>query len=67
MRPWEPSALLKMTDSIKVFSPEIQIRVREFYAMAYSMQMKLAGPFSVAQLLAVVMIWKRQNVRYSKQ
>ncbi|KAJ5100127.1 major facilitator superfamily domain-containing protein [Penicillium argentinense] len=66
IRPGELSALLKTTESIKAFSPEIQFRVHEVYAMAYSMQMKLAGAFSVAQLLAVVMIWKRQNVRYSK-
>ncbi|KAJ5973965.1 major facilitator superfamily domain-containing protein [Penicillium waksmanii] len=66
MRPEELSALLKTTESIKNFSPEIQLRAREVYALAYSMQMKLAGAFSVAQLLAVAMIWKRQNVRYSK-
>ncbi|GFF73970.1 efflux pump antibiotic resistance protein [Aspergillus udagawae] len=67
IRPEELTALLKTTEAIRTFSPEIQIRVREIYAMAYSMQVKLSASFSVAQLLAIAMIWRRQNIRYSKQ
>jgi hypothetical protein len=67
IRPEELAALLKTTEAIRTFSPEIQIRVREVYAMAYSMQVKLSASFSVAQLLAIAMIWRRQNIRYSKQ
>jgi hypothetical protein len=67
IRPEELAALLKTTEAISTFSPEIQIRVREVYAMAYSMQVKLSASFSVAQLLAIAMIWRRQNIRYSKQ
>jgi hypothetical protein len=63
----ELAALLKSTEAIRTFSPEVQIRVREVYAVAYSMQMKMCGGFSAAQLLAVAMIWKKDNVRYSKE
>ncbi|KAK2872009.1 hypothetical protein FQN49_002629 [Arthroderma sp. PD_2] len=67
LRPGELNDLLKRTETIRNFPPEVQLHVREVYAAAFSMQMKLSGAFSVAQLLAVAMIWKRQNVRYSKQ
>ena len=60
------SAILKTTEAIKYLSPEAQAHVREIFAMAYSMQMKLAGAFSAAQLLAIGMMWKRDNVRFSK-
>ncbi|KAJ5716145.1 major facilitator superfamily domain-containing protein, partial [Penicillium malachiteum] len=59
--------LQQTTDSIKQLSPESQVYIREVFAMAYSMQMKLAGAFSAAQVLAVALIWKRGgNVRYLK-
>jgi hypothetical protein len=58
--------LLASTETIRTLSPEVQLRVREVYAMAYSMQMKLSGAFSAGQLFAVTMIWKKQNVRFSK-
>lgn len=64
--PSELAALSKTTESIMAFSPEVQIHVRDVYAMAYNAQMKLAGSFSAAQLLAVAMMWKRDNVRFSK-
>lgn len=66
LSPSELAALLKTTETIRSFKPETQIRVREIYAVAYSMQMKMCGAFSAAQILAVAMIWKRKNVRYSK-
>ncbi|KAJ5720442.1 uncharacterized protein N7483_008376 [Penicillium malachiteum] len=65
-----PQALAELqqtTESIKQLSPESQVYIREVFAMAYSMQMKLAGAFAAAQILAVAMIWKRgANVRYLK-
>lgn len=64
--PRDLAALLKSTEAIRTFSPEIQVHVREVYAIAYSMQMKMCGAFSAAQLFAIAMIWKRKNVRYSK-
>ncbi|CAG8360437.1 unnamed protein product [Penicillium salamii] len=66
LQPDELAALLKTTEAIKTFSPASQLQVREVYATAYSMQMKMCGAFSAAQIFAVAMIWKRQNVRYSK-
>ncbi|OKP03705.1 hypothetical protein PENSUB_6858 [Penicillium subrubescens] len=66
LRPWELRALLKTTEALAGFPPEIQLRVRVVYAIAYNMQVKLSAAFSVGQLLAVAMIWKRQNVRYLK-
>lgn len=62
----ELSALLYTTEAIRSFSSEMQIRVREVFATAYSMQIKLSAAFSVAQLLALAMIWRRQPIRYSK-
>jgi len=66
LQPGELAALLKTTEAIKTFTPEVQVRVREVYAVAYSMQMKMCGAFSAAQLFAVAMIWKKKNVRYAK-
>ncbi|KAJ5104224.1 major facilitator superfamily domain-containing protein [Penicillium argentinense] len=64
--PSELAALLKTTQFIRALSPDVQVRVQEVYALAYGAQMKLAGAFSVAQLLAVAMMWKTENVRFSK-
>jgi uncharacterized membrane protein len=66
LQPSQLAALLKTTEAIRTFSPETQIHVREVYADAYSMQMKMCGAFSAAQLFAVAMIWKKKNLRYSK-
>lgn len=67
IQPAELATLLNTFEAIETFSPEVQVRVRDVYAMAYSMHMKLAGASSLAQLLAVAIVWKRQNVRYSKR
>lgn len=64
--PSELVALSETTESIMLLSPDIQTRVREVYAAAYNAQMKLAGSFSIAQLFAVAMMWKRDNVRFYK-
>ena len=57
----------RSTDAISTLAPETQAFVREIFADAYSAQMKLAGAFSAAQILAVGMIWKRgDNVRFLK-
>jgi hypothetical protein len=66
LKPVELSALSKITEAILTFPSEFQIHVLEVYAMAYGSQITLAVAFSVAQLDAVAIIWKRQNVRYSK-
>lgn len=65
--PEELGALLETTEAILSFPPEIQISVREVFAMAYSAQIKLSAAFSVAQLLALAMIWRRPNIRYLKE
>jgi hypothetical protein len=62
LQPHELAALLQTATAIKSFSPEVQLHVREVYAMAYSMQMKLTGAVSAAQLLAVALMWKKENV-----
>lgn len=65
--PSQLAELSKTTESIALLSPDVQNQVRTVYAIAYNMQMRLAGAFSVAQLLAVGMMWKRNNVRFSKE
>ena len=65
--PEELSALLETTEAILAFPPDIQIRAREVFAMGYSAQIKLSAAFSVAQLLALAMIWRRPNIRYLKE
>lgn len=64
--PSELAALSETTESIMSLSPNVQTHVREVYAMAYNTQMKLAGSFSIAQLFAVAMMWKRDNIRFYK-
>lgn len=64
--PSELAALYETTESILSLSSNVQTHVREVYAMAYNMQMRLAGSFSVAQLFAVALMWKRNNVRFYK-
>ncbi|OJI85991.1 hypothetical protein ASPTUDRAFT_922461 [Aspergillus tubingensis CBS 134.48] len=63
----EVDALSVSTQLINALTPELQSRVREVYAEAYSLQMKLIGGFSAAQFLALVLMWKRQNVRIVKR
>ncbi|PIG69496.1 efflux pump antibiotic resistance protein [Aspergillus arachidicola] len=65
--PDQVNLLLSSSDAIGTFSPYIQLQIRQAYSVAYSAQVKLAGGFSVAQLLSVAMIWKRSNVRYLKR
>ncbi|GMF67505.1 unnamed protein product [Aspergillus oryzae] len=65
--PDQVSLLLSSSNAIGIFSPYIQLQIRQAYSVAYSAQVKLAGGFSVAQLLSVAMIWKRSNVRYLKR
>lgn len=63
----EVDALSVSTQLINTLTPEIQTRVQEVYAEAYGMQMKMIGGFSVAQFLALALVWKRQNVRIVKR
>jgi hypothetical protein len=58
---------LATTEAILTFPPDFQAHVLETYAMAYRSQITLAVAFSVAQLVAVATIWKRQYVRYLKE
>ncbi|KAJ5133360.1 hypothetical protein N7526_004725 [Penicillium atrosanguineum] len=62
LQPQELAALLQTTTAINAFPSDVQLHVREVYAMAYSAQMKLTGAFSATQLLAVALMWKRENV-----
>ncbi|GKZ78253.1 hypothetical protein AnigIFM56816_001809 [Aspergillus niger] len=62
----EVDALAISSQIIDTLTPEMQVRVREIYAEAYSEQMKLVGGFSAAQVLAVGLVWKRNNVRIVK-
>ncbi|KNG83699.1 hypothetical protein ANOM_007669 [Aspergillus nomiae NRRL 13137] len=67
LNPDQLDRLLASSDTIEMFPPSIQLQVREAYSAAYSAQVRLAGGFAVAQLLAVALIWKRSNVRYIKR
>ncbi|KAL3262891.1 hypothetical protein ABHI18_002324 [Aspergillus niger] len=62
----EVDALAISSQIIDTLTPEMQVWVREIYAEAYSEQMKLVGGFSAAQVLAVGLVWKRNNVRIVK-
>lgn len=62
LQPQELAALMQTTTAINDFPSDVQLHVREVYAMAYSAQMKLTGAFSVTQLLAVALMWKKENV-----
>lgn len=64
--PMEKAALARSTQSIMTLTPDVQIHIREVYALSYNAQMKLAASFSAAQFLAIAMIWKKDNVRFSK-
>ncbi|KAF7588744.1 hypothetical protein BBP40_005270 [Aspergillus hancockii] len=67
LSPEQLGGLLHSGDAIRALPPDTQTLAREAYSVAYSEMMKLAGAFSVAQLVAVAMIWKRTNVRYIKR
>ncbi|OQE28648.1 hypothetical protein PENSTE_c003G06388 [Penicillium steckii] len=64
--PMEKAALARSTQSIMTLTPDVQNHIREVYALSYNAQMKLAASFSAAQFLAIAMIWKKDNVRFSK-
>ncbi|KAI2827346.1 hypothetical protein CBS76997_10533 [Aspergillus niger] len=57
----EVDAFSVSTQLIDTLTPSMQSQVREVYAEAYSMQMKMVGGFSAAQFLALGLVWKRQN------
>ncbi|OJJ38042.1 hypothetical protein ASPWEDRAFT_734149 [Aspergillus wentii DTO 134E9] len=59
-------ALLDTAEAIAQLAPEMQETVRVAYAEAYNQQMKAAGGFSLAQLLSLVLMWKREPVRLIK-
>ncbi|GKZ95483.1 hypothetical protein AnigIFM59636_009490 [Aspergillus niger] len=63
----EVDAFSVSTQLIDTLTPSMQSQVREVYAEAYSMQMKMVGGFSAAQFLALGLVWKRQNVRIVKR
>lgn len=63
----EPGQIRAVLDSVQAFATlpaEVQLRVLRFYAEGYNRQMKAAGAFSVAQLLAACLIWRKDQVRF---
>ena len=64
---YEVDALSVSSQMIDTLTPEMGVRVREVYAEAYSEQMKLVGAFSAAQIFALGLLWKRENVQIVKR
>ncbi|KAL4937317.1 hypothetical protein BDV06DRAFT_232667 [Aspergillus oleicola] len=62
----ELDAVLDSAQTIGSLRPSVQDTVRRVFGDAYNQQMKAAGGFSVAQLLVVVLVWKRKQVRFVK-
>lgn len=67
LQPEELTAALKTTEESKYLPLEAHYHARDVFGMAYSMQMKLAGAFVAAQLIAIGMLWERYNVRFRRQ
>ncbi|KAL2810109.1 major facilitator superfamily domain-containing protein [Aspergillus granulosus] len=57
------NAVLETPQAISLLAPEVQVQVRRVFGEAYNLQMKAAGGFSAAQMLAVLLVWKRRQVR----
>ncbi|RAL14313.1 uncharacterized protein BO97DRAFT_412635 [Aspergillus homomorphus CBS 101889] len=45
---------------------EVQEEIRRVYALGYNRQMYAVGAFGAAQLIAVALMWKREQVRFVK-
>ncbi|RDW89982.1 uncharacterized protein DSM5745_01757 [Aspergillus mulundensis] len=56
------SAVLESPQAIGSLRPEVQVQVRRIFGEAYNLQMKAAGGFSAGQILAVLLIWKKEQV-----
>ncbi|KAL2864859.1 uncharacterized protein BJX67DRAFT_389704 [Aspergillus lucknowensis] len=54
------NAVLETPQAISLLGPGVQVQVRRVFAAAYNLQMKAAGGFSAAQILAVLLVWKRR-------
>lgn len=64
LSPEQLSAVLDSAQVVATFPSELQVQVRQVYARAYNMQMKATWAFSIAQLLPVLLLWKKQQVRF---
>ncbi|KAF9893068.1 hypothetical protein FE257_012479 [Aspergillus nanangensis] len=60
-------AVVESSLALKSLPHGMQVETREIFAAAYNLQMKLAGAFSLAQIIGVVLAWKRTNVRVTKE
>ncbi|KAL4909665.1 hypothetical protein BDW74DRAFT_173160 [Aspergillus multicolor] len=58
------SAVLESPRAIGLLRPEVQVQVRRIFGEAYNLQMKAAGGFSAGQVLAVLLIWRKEQVRF---
>lgn len=58
--------VLESTRNINDLSSVAQVQIRRAFGEAYNLQMKAAGGFSIAQLLSVLLMWKKEQVRFVK-
>ncbi|BCS18428.1 uncharacterized protein APUU_11256S [Aspergillus puulaauensis] len=58
--------VLDSAQSVGLLPGELQVQVRRVFGEAYNIQMKAIGGFSAAQVLPVVLMWKRKQVRLLK-
>ncbi|KAG9238583.1 MFS multidrug transporter-like protein [Amylocarpus encephaloides] len=59
----ELARLLQTTTAVKTFSPELRARVIEVFSDAYGLQIKVITGFAAAELLAVMLIMKRRQIK----
>ncbi len=58
--------VLDSAQSVGLLPGEVQVQVRRVFGEAYNLQMKAIGGFSAAQVLPVLLMWKRKQVRLLK-
>ncbi|PVH98544.1 MFS general substrate transporter [Periconia macrospinosa] len=67
LSPVQLSAILKSTTAISLLPPELQAHVIEVFAQGYSLQLKIVTGFSVAQFLAITMIWRNPQIMFAER
>jgi hypothetical protein len=56
-------AILQSASRIKSLTPALQEIVRVVYGQAYNLQLRVTIAFTAAQFLAVILMWKRKQLR----
>ena len=57
------SSILQSTAAIKGFPPNVQLRILEAFALGYNLQMEIMTGFAGLQVLAVGLIWRKDQIK----